>query len=147
MTPVLILPGIGGSGPDHWQSRWECLEPSFRRIRVPDWDRPDLEAWVQALGEAVRDAGSAPAIVAHSLGCLAVAHWASRGGLARAALLVAVPDPAGAAFPEVARSFGPVPLVPLAFETRVVASRDDAYASFDFQRNCAAACGSRGRAF
>jgi uncharacterized protein len=142
MTPVLILPGMGGSGPQHWQSRWEAREPRYQRIQVPDWDRPDLREWLSALDAAVKHVGQPPVIVAHSLGCLAVAHWLARGGRARAALLVAVPDPSSPEYPDVAHSFAPVPLVPLAFPTRVVASRNDPYASFEFAQRCAAAWGS-----
>jgi predicted alpha/beta hydrolase family esterase len=142
MTPVLILPGIGGSGPLHWQSRWEACRPAYRRVEMPDWDRPQLGVWVSTLDAAVRAAGAAPVIVAHSLGCLAVAHWAARRGQAKAALLVAVPDPAGPEFPEVASSFGPVPRNPFGFPSRVVASRNDPYGSFEFAERCAAAWGS-----
>jgi predicted alpha/beta hydrolase family esterase len=138
-TPVLILPGLGGSGPEHWQSRWEALEPEYRRVTMPDWDRPELDTWVSMLAAAVDAAKAPPVIVAHSLGCLAVAHWAKRGGVAQAALLVAVPDPDKPGFPEVARSFAPVPLEPLRFRSRVVASRDDDYASFVFAERCARA--------
>lgn len=142
MTPVLILPGIGGSGQSHWQSHWQALEPSYRRIEMPDWDRPRLETWLGAIDRAVATAPASPVIAAHSLGCLALAHWATRGGTARAALLVAVPDPQGPEFPEVARSFAPVPLAPIAFPTHVVASRNDAYGSFAFAEKCAKAWGS-----
>lgn len=137
MTPVLILPGCGGSGPEHWQSRWQTLEPAHRRVEMPDWDRPQLEVWVSRLAEAVEAAAAPPVIVAHSLGCLTVAHWAKRGGVARGALLVAVPDPRGPVFPEAARSFEPFPLDPLAFPATVVASHDDPYASFEFAARCA----------
>lgn len=142
MTPVLILPGLGDSGPLHWQSRWEVLHPSYRRVQMPDWDHPKLEAWLSALDATVQSCATAPVIVAHSLGCLAVAHWAARGGRVHAALLVAVPDPTGPEFPAVARSFGPVPLAPLAFPSRLVASRTDPYANFDFASRCAEAWGS-----
>ena len=139
MTPVLILPGIGGSGPLHWQSRWEALHPAYRRVQMPDWDCPELGAWVRRLDAAVNAAATAPVIVAHSLGCLAVAHWAAGGGRAKASLLVAVPDPDGPEFPEVARSFAPVPTVPLGFPSRVVASRNDPYGRFEFAERCAEA--------
>jgi predicted alpha/beta hydrolase family esterase len=126
----------------HWQSRWEALEPTYRRIEMPDWDHPQLETWLRAIDEAVAASPSPPVIVAHSLGCLALAHWASRGGVAHAALLVAVPDPKGPEFPEIARSFAPVPLAAIAFPTRVVASRNDPYGSFAFAQECAKAWGS-----
>jgi predicted alpha/beta hydrolase family esterase len=142
MAAVLILPGIGGSGPEHWQSRWQAMDPTYRRIEMPDWDRPELETWLSAIDLAVRRSSEPPVIVAHSLGCLALAHWASRGGVARAALLVAVPDPRGSQFPEIARSFEPVPLVPIVFATHVVASRNDPYGSLSFNQKCANAWGS-----
>jgi len=109
---------------------------------MPDWDRPELESWVSTLDIAVSSTAQAPVIVAHSLGCLAVAHWAARGGRARAALLVAVPDPKSPAFPAVARSFAPVPQAPIPFPTRVVASHDDDYCGFAFAERCAKAWGS-----
>lgn len=137
MTPVLIMPGIGGSGPLHWQSRWEASEPAYRRVHVPDWDHPELPAWLAALDAAVKAVAPAPVIVAHSLGCLAVAHWVAGGGQARAALLVAPPDPASPQFPAVARSFAPVPTGRFGFPARVVASRNDPYGSVAFAQCCA----------
>jgi hypothetical protein len=139
MIPLLIVPGLGGSGPDHWQSRWEELDPACLRVEMPDWDRPELAAWVATLARAVASAKTPPVIVAHSLGCLAVAHWARSGGIARAALLVAVPDPSAPSFPSVADSFAPAPLEPIAFPTFVVASQDDPYASFQFAERCSKA--------
>ena len=142
MTPVLILPGIGGSGPAHWQSRWEVLEPAFRRIEMPDWDRPELSTWLSTLDAAVNAAPAAPVIVAHSLGCMAVAHWAARGGRARAALLVAVPDPAGPLYPDEAASFAAMPRQPLGFPSHVVASQNDPYGGFEYAKATALCWGS-----
>lgn len=138
-TPVLILPGIGGSGPEHWQSIWERREPEYRRIQMPDWDAPELEVWVSKIEAAVSAASSPPVVVAHSLGCLALAHWAGRGGRLHGALLVAVPDPQSPEYPDAARSFAPVPLRPLGFPSRVAASRNDPYGSLAFAQRCAAA--------
>jgi uncharacterized protein len=142
MTPVLIVPGIGSSGPAHWQSLWEVSEPTFRRVEMPSWDQPELQGWLTALASAIQDVGGLPLVIAHSLGCLAVAHHAARGGRVRAALLVAPPDPDAPAFPEAARSFAPLPLARLPFRTRVVASRNDPYSCMDFAKRCARAWGS-----
>jgi uncharacterized protein len=142
MTQVLILPGIGGSGPEHWQTLWERDHPDYRRIEMPDWDRPELAVWLERIERAVQAARSAPVVVAHSLGCLALAHFAARGGVLRAALFVAVPDPAGALFPVQAGSFRDVPVARLPFESCVVASHDDPYGSFEHARRCATAWGS-----
>lgn len=142
MAPVLIMPGIGGSGPDHWQSRWELLIPGSRRVSVPDWDRPELEDWLKALGAAVERCSAAPLIVAHSLGCLTLAALAERRPVLHAALLVAPPDPEGPQFPALASSFRACPLLPLGCRSILVASRDDPYASFAFAARCARAWGS-----
>ena len=50
---TLLLPGIGNSGPEHWQSRWLALHPDFHRVLQDDWDRPDLDAWCRNLEAAV----------------------------------------------------------------------------------------------
>lgn len=142
MTSVLILPGIGGSGPEHWQTLWERKHPEYRRVCVPDWDRPDVDEWVAALSAEVTAAAAPVVVVAHSLGCLVVAHYVGRGGRLAGALLVAVPDPSGPEFPPAAHSFGGFTRSPFGFASRVVASRNDPYASFDFAAGCARAWGS-----
>ncbi|NTV73012.1 MAG: serine hydrolase family protein, partial [Holophaga sp.] len=77
--PILIIPGHRNSGPGHWQSLWEASLPGARRVEMPNWDFPHRPDWVESLDAAVRRAGedAPPILVAHSLGCLAVAHWAA----------------------------------------------------------------------
>lgn len=143
-SPVLVIPGFGGSGPAHWQSRWEQAEPAFSRVGQADWDHPILSEWVANLEAAVRAAGPDVVLVAHSLGCLTVAHWAAgEHSPVRGALLVAVPDPAGASFPAQAEGFGALPAQPLPFLSVVVASSDDPYGGLDFARRWARLWGSR----
>lgn len=96
---TLVVPGVGNSGAEHWQTLWDRQDADARRIAVSDWDRPNCETWVEAIDDAVLTMGDSVVIVAHSLGCLAVVHWAARHPRRlHAALLVAVPDPAGPAF-------------------------------------------------
>lgn len=141
---VLILPGFGNSGPQHWQSQWQAAEPAFHRLAQRDWEHPVCLEWQAVLEQAVTDAGSEVVLVAHSLGCLLVAHWAVHSKQQiRGALLVAVPDPAGPEFPAQASGFAPVPMQPLPFPSIVVASSDDPYGSIDHVRACANAWGSR----
>jgi predicted alpha/beta hydrolase family esterase len=141
---VLILPGIGGSGPDHWQTRWEIKHPQFRRVQQDEWNAPVCSDWIERLESAVSESGPRTVLVAHSLGCLLVAHWATRTRHSiRGALLVAPPDPAVTSFPRRAFGFSPVPLRPLAFPSTLVASPDDPYGSPEYARRCAAAWGSR----
>src|SRR5215204_2242056 len=98
---IVILPGIGGSGDAHWQTRWEQTDPSMHRFRPHDWDRPALGDWHEALERSVKSMPMPPLLVAHSLSCLLIAHWQSRSDLPVAgAFLVAVPDPASVVFPE-----------------------------------------------
>jgi serine hydrolase len=33
---ILFLPGYKGSGPDHWQSRWEAKLSTARRVHLGD---------------------------------------------------------------------------------------------------------------
>jgi len=143
--PVLIVPGHGDSGPTHWQSRWQDSKLDvWDRLRVDDWERAVCDDWVAAIHRQVAALGPDTVIAAHSLGCLAVVHWAARHrARIRGALLVAVPDPASPVYPAaLSIGFSPVPMSTLAFSTTVVASTDDPYAEISFARSCAGAWGS-----
>lgn len=143
-SPVLLVPGIGNSGPDHWQSRWEARHPSFIRVQQQDWDHPVASIWSKALEAAVAAAGSSVVIAAHSLGCLLVVNWASRTALPiRGALLVAVPDPASPNFPTEATGFSEVSSLCLPFPSIVVASTNDPYGSPSYSQSRAKSWGSR----
>ncbi|OYD82575.1 RBBP9/YdeN family alpha/beta hydrolase [Azospirillum brasilense] len=141
---VLIVPGLGNSGPEHWQSWLQQRHPSFTRVEQVDWDAPALEDWVRSLEDAVTATTAPVVLVAHSLGCMTVAHWAVRSGSSvgkiAAALLVAPPDVESAEHtpPEV-HGFAPVPTDPLPFRTVVLASRNDPYAPI--ARSCGFAVG------
>lgn len=143
MTTFIILPGIGGSNADHWQTLWERSNPSMRCFNPPDWDHPQLSAWCIALQFAV-DAADGPIVfVAHSLSCLLVAHWAAQSASTVAgAFLVAVPDPNAPAFPPAASSFRAVPRDLLPFPSVVLTSTNDPYSSVEYAQECAQAWGS-----
>lgn len=127
VAPVLVVPGLGGSGPGHWQSLWEASDPGFRRVVQRDWLQPDLAQWRAALERAVRACPLPPVVVAHSLGCALVAHGARAfGDGIKAAFLVSPSDvDAPDRTPEVVRGFSPMPLQRLPFPSLVVASSDD----------------------
>jgi len=135
-TPVLILPGLGGSGPDHWQTRWARRHPEFVTVVQDDWEKPDLAAWIARLDQAVIAAPAPPVLVAHSLACLLVPLWdaACAQRAVRSALLVAPPDPAAPAFPAEAAEFARLPRMPLTFPSLVVCSSDDPYCSLERSR-------------
>jgi predicted alpha/beta hydrolase family esterase len=50
----LIVPGLGGSGPTHWQSLWERSYPGTMRVDQGDWERPDRDGWIDQLHQAIR---------------------------------------------------------------------------------------------
>src|SRR5260221_8770088 len=67
---ILIVPGLGDSPDDHWQSRWEQQLKTARRVAQDDWAHPMLAAWMRKLSDAVRSATKPPVIIGHSLGAL-----------------------------------------------------------------------------
>ncbi|MDB5699911.1 MAG: alpha/beta hydrolase [Sphingomonadales bacterium] len=132
---VLTLPGLGNSGPDHWQTHWEATQPDISRVDLGMWNAPLRNPWVTKLEQSIRNADEPVVLVAHSLGCLAVAWWATLafplwGTPVAGALLVAPPHLEPESFPVLTREFGRLPQLPLPFPTIVVASHDDPYASF-----------------
>ncbi|WP_409418934.1 RBBP9/YdeN family alpha/beta hydrolase [Marinomonas sp. RS-M-Aa-14] len=140
---VLILPGIGNSDVDHWQSHWEKLNKNYTRVNQLNWDHPDCSEWCASLEESVRSSGPDTILVAHSLGGLLVAHWAAKTHLRiNAAMLVAVPDPNAPIFPSQAIGFKEPPMKPLPFKSIVVASINDPYSNIKYSEECASIWGS-----
>lgn len=141
---VLILPGWQGSGPQHWQSLWQARQ-GFQRVDQHDWLRPLRGDWIARLEDVVLSADEPVVLVAHSLGCVLVAAWASHTRHAhrvKAALLVAPGDVEREALRPVLASWSPIPLQPLPFKSTLVASQDDPYCSFERAQSLAAAWGS-----
>ena len=140
-----IVPGLGNSGPDHWQTYFERLNPDFTRIEQRSWDCPDRQEWVETLAQALEGEDlSQVVLIAHSLGCATVAHWAGQfGHRIKGALLVAPSDVETAhyaAFPTT--GFGPMPLARLPFPSKVVMSRNDEWVTPVRARQFAEAWGS-----
>jgi predicted alpha/beta hydrolase family esterase len=143
-SPVLIIPGIGNSGPQHWQTLWEKSNPDFVRVQQRDWNNPDRDEWVETLEAAVKQTGPQVVLVAHSLGCLTVAHWASRPhSPVAAALLVAVPDPTRPDCPKGITGYSLTPTQPLPFRSTVVISTNDPFGSAEHAERLAHAWASR----
>lgn len=130
---VLILPGFGNSGASHWQSLWEASNPDFKRVNQRDWEHPVCEEWVEALEKVIEEAGSEVILVAHSMACLVVAHFASKAHKPiKGALIVAPPNATSSSFPKEALGFDNTPLLPFDFPSIVVASTNDEYASIEY---------------
>ena len=141
---ILIIPGLGGSGPDHWQSRWEAKLSTARRVEQHNWDSPRLEDWTGRIIAAVEGARRPVLLLAHSLGVTAVVHAAPNlpAGVVRGAFLVA--PPADSVLVEAAGpGFTPLPRAPLPFPSVLVASRNDPFAPYEESEEISYAWGSR----
>lgn len=144
---ILTLPGLGNSGPTHWQTHWEATLPDVSRVELGMWNAPRRNPWVTKLEQSLQTAEAPVILVAHSLGCLTVAWWAALatpafGAPVAAALLVAPPYLESETFPILTREFGHLPPHPLPFPTIVVASHDDPYGRFTDVANLAADWGA-----
>jgi len=115
-APVVLLHGLDGSGPDHWQS-WlgRQLADVGREVRFPTLpaaSEPRLDAWLTALRTALADL---PAdgfdVVCHSLASVLWLHHASSPGVTpRPARVVLVAPPSPAITLPVIAEFFPPPL-------------------------------------
>jgi uncharacterized protein len=134
VSPFLILHGLEGSGPDHWQT-WlaERLRARGERVRYPDLPEPfdpQPEEWLDALEHELADLEE-PVVVCHSLGCLLWLRFAAQAQEREAerVLLVAPPwredIPAAVRFDPGGVSAADVRLV--AGETLIVCSDNDPY--------------------
>jgi predicted alpha/beta hydrolase family esterase len=144
---VLVVPGWQNSGPQHWQSQWENQNPIFLRVQQADWDAPQRARWLQRITEDVKRAPGPIVFAAHSLGCMAIAHWAAAQpeltSKIKGALLVAPADVDRKESPRELQDFAPVPRQLLPFPTIVVSSNNDPYLSADRAREISRAWGSR----
>jgi len=127
----LLLPGLGNSNPSHWQTHWQT-EHGYQRVEQANWDQPNLQDWLATLRRAVNAQDSAVVLVAHSLACSLVAHFAkAHAERVLGAFLVSPADvESKRCTPDEARCFSPIPLAPLPFPAHVVASADDPYVDF-----------------
>lgn len=146
---LLIVPGLNGSGPDHWQTRWEAKLPAARLAVQEDWARPNLAAWQERIAGDIERAEKPVILIAHSLGVLASAHAvaalaaAGKGGKLRGGFFVAPPSAVGLSGCEaVDPAFLAPPPGPLGFPALLVASRNDPYAPFPESEALAALLGA-----
>ena len=130
---LLIVPGLR----DHVAQHWQTLLAAGRSdvLSVPPMGRDDLDcqARVDAIERAAQSVAGPIVIVAHSGGCIMVAHWARQTRrTVQAALLATPPDfdtpmPEGYPTLDALRESGwlPVPRSHLPFPALVAASRND----------------------
>ena len=144
----LIVPGLNNSGPRHWQTVWEQSRSDCERVDLGSWGNPHRNHWVTKLNLAITSESRPVVLVAHSLGCLAVAWWAALAEPDQqeqviGALLVAPPDVEDARAHPLVQRFAPAPRTTFKFPSIVVASSDDSYATIDRSRTFAHRWGAR----
>lgn len=136
MTHYFIVPGLGNSGPEHWQTYFEKSGDNFFRIDQKEWDAPVCEEWVETMHEKISAFDLATVVlVGHSLGCTAIANWAAKyDRQIKGALLVAPSDLEAPQYTFPATGFAPIPLTKINFRTIVVASENDIWVSLERAR-------------
>lgn len=133
MINYLIVPGLGNSGPQHWQTYFENSAGNFKRIIQQEWDAPNCKDWIETIDKVVASYDpSTVTLIGHSLGCSTIAHWAKHyGRKIKGALLVAPSDVESSQYKFPVTGFSPIPLDPIAFKTIIVASSNDQWISLE----------------
>jgi uncharacterized protein len=133
MTNYLLIPGLGNSGPEHWQTYFQNSGNNFYRIEQQEWDSPSCKEWIKIIDKKVSEFDPATVVlIAHSLGCCTIAHWANiYQKQIKGALLVAPSDLEAPQYTFPATGFAPIPLDKINFKTIVVASANDIWVSLE----------------
>ncbi len=140
----IIVPGWKNSGPGHWQTLWEQQLAHAVRVVQQDWEHPEPHAWISTLAASVEAARWPVLLIAHSLGCVAVAALPVplRTKVAGALLVAPADIERHGAHPDLAR-FAPITRRPLGFQSVVVASDNDPSCALPRARAFAEDWGSR----
>jgi predicted alpha/beta hydrolase family esterase len=127
MNNYFIVPGLGNSGPQHWQTWFEQSGHNFHRIQQKEWNEPVCADWISNIDSALAGEDLSKVIlIGHSLGCASIAHWAKKyGRIIKAAMLVAPSDVESLKYDFPVTGFSPMPTDKINFKTIVVASSDD----------------------
>lgn len=131
MTNYLIVPGLGNSGQEHWQTYFQNSGDNFHRVEQQEWDAPVCADWIANIDQKVLEFDPLSVIlIGHSLGCTAIAHWAATyKRQIKGAMLVAPSDIETPAYTFPSQGFTPIPTNRLNFKTIVVASANDMWVS------------------
>lgn len=131
MNNFFIVPWLGNSGPEHWQSFFENSATNFQRINQQEWDPPDCSNWIETIDKAIAGYDLTNIIlIGLSLGCTAIPHWAKLyNKTIKGAFLVAPSDIENPVYTFPATGFAPIPLNKMNFKTTVVVSENDPWVS------------------
>lgn len=124
----VIQPGWKGSEPKHWQSHW-AQRLGALRVENHDWFDPTPTAWLQQLHQTLSQAQKPVIIIAHSLGCVTVAHYLKDYPIQNIAgvFLVAPADVERQHAPECLARFAPLPAFNFPCPVSVIASDNDPF--------------------
>ncbi|MCZ2204397.1 RBBP9/YdeN family alpha/beta hydrolase [Bartonella sp. A05] len=141
---ILIIPGYKGSGPDHWQTRWEQKLSTACRVEQACWSKPVCKEWVNKVETAIAQAQKPVALIAHSLGVpTAILATAQNAKKVRGAFLVAPPDVDNEKIhPKHLMTFGPYHREKLPFPSVVIASHNDEFCQFSVAEKLASDWGA-----
>jgi len=148
---ILMVPGIRDAMPDHWQTLLEGKLPGSKCVPRMEQDKLSCPAWVALLDQSLSQIEGPVVLVAHSAGCVIVAHWVQRHRREiKGALLATPPDfesplPAGYPTHQVLQQNGwlPTPRARLPFPSIVAASTNDPLARLERVEALAKAWGSQ----
>lgn len=142
---VLLLPGWQGSGTGHWQMHWARRE-GYAVVEQNDCLHPLRGDWLARLDETVIDAPGPVVLVAHSLGCILLAAWASvsrHTARACGALLVAPTDTEALDLKDRLPGWSPIPRQTLPFRSLLLGRQNDPHCTVPKAQALAQAWGAR----
>lgn len=136
---ILIVPGLRGEAPEHWQSRLAGERSDCAVVPALGRDNLSCEARVRLLEEVSNGINAPLFLAAHSGGVISVAHWAQRTRRQVTGALLATPAdmetrmPPGYPAMRQLKEGGwlPIPRAPLPFPAIVAASRNDPLCSVE----------------
>ena len=133
MTNYFIVPGLGNSGTEHWQTYFETKGNNFIRINQQEWDAPNCNSWVETIDAALVNVDlSTVVLIGHSLGCTTIVKWALQyKKKIKGALLVAPSDVDVPGYNFPTTGFSPIPSEKISFKTIVVASTNDEWVTLE----------------
>ena len=148
---ILIIPGLRDHVEAHWQTLLAQTLPNTVTVAPLEQDKLSCQARVDAIDNTLRTIDGPVLIVAHSAGCMMVAHWALRsnrpivGALLAAPADVETPMPAG--YPSLdqlsAHGWTPIPRQRLPFPSILAASSNDPLTQLERARGFAQDWGSQ----
>lgn len=128
-----IVPGIGNSESEHWQTHIENVLPQTYRITQDNWLQPDCEKWINKIDSVLNNEDlSKVVLIGHSLGSIAIVKWSVLYKKSvKSAILVAPADIEQTISEVNLKSFLPIPLEHIKFKTLLITSSNDTWIKSD----------------